>query len=83
MKIFAKNRFKKFYARFFNVLEQIRNNAESRIIIDYSSFFEIVSKSESFDNFFDVTFNHKMFKTNKNSILFDWSLTVIIFSFLQ
>ena len=71
MNIFAKNQFKKFHARFFNASEQTKNNAESRVMIDHFSFFEIFSKSEFFDDFFDVTFDHKVFKTNENSISFD------------
>ena len=71
MNIFAKNRLKKFHVRFFNASEQIKNNAESRIMIDRFLFFEIFSKSEFFDDFFDVTFDYEIFKTNKNSISFD------------
>ena len=71
MNIFAKNRFKKFHARFFNASEQINNNAELRIMIDRFLFFENFSKSEFFDDFFDVTFDHEIFKTNKNSVSFD------------
>ena len=77
MSIFAKNPFKKFHARFFNASKQIKNSVESRVIIDRFSFFEIFSKSEFFDDFFDVTFDYEIFKTNENSILFDWFLTVI------
>ena len=69
--IFKKNQFKKFHARFFNASEQIKNNVESRIMIDRFSFSEIFSKSEFFDEFFDVIFDHEVFKTNENSILFD------------
>ena len=79
MSIFAKNRFKKFHARFFNASEQIKNSAESRVMIDRFSFFEIFSKSEFFDDFFDVTFDHEIFKTNENSVSFDWFLIVVIF----
>ena len=79
MNIFAKNRFKKFHARFFNASEQIKNSAESRIIIDRFSFFEIFSESESFDDFFDVTFDHEIFKANENSVSFDWFLIIVIF----
>ena len=76
---FAKNQFKKFHVQFFNASEQIKNNAESRVMIDRFSFFEIFSKSEFFDDFFDVTFDHEIFKTNENSVLFDWFLIVVIF----
>ena len=71
MNTFAKNRFKKFYVRFFNASKQIKNSAKSRIIIDRFSFFEIFSKLEFFDDFFDATFDHEMFKANENSISFD------------
>ena len=71
MNIFAKNQFKKFHVRFFNVSKQIKNNVESRDIIDCFSFFEIFSKSKFFDDFFDVTYDHEIFKTNENSISFN------------
>ena len=71
MNTFAKNRFKKFHVRFFNASEQIKNSAESHIIIDRFSFFEIFSKSEFFDDFFDATFDHEIFKINENSVSFD------------
>ena len=71
MNIFAENRFKKFHVRFFNASKQIKNNAESRVMIDRFSFFEIFSKSEFFDDFFDATFDHEIFKTSENSISFD------------
>ena len=71
MNIFAKNRFKKFHIRFFKISKQIKNNAESRIMIDCFLFFEIFSKLKFFDDFFDATFNHEIFKTNENSISFD------------
>ena len=71
MSTFAKNRFKKFHVRFFNASKQIKNSAESRIMIDRFSFFEIFSKSEFFDDFFDAIFDHEIFKINENSVLFD------------
>ena len=71
MNIFAENRFKKFHVRFFNASEQIKNNVESRIMIDRFSLFEIFSESEFFDDFFNVTFDHEIFKINENSVLFD------------
>ena len=76
---FAKNQFKKFHVRFFNASGQTKNNAELRIIIDRFSFSEIFSKSEFFDDFFDATFDHEIFKTSENSISFDWFLIVVIF----
>ena len=76
---FAKNWFKKFHVWFFNALKQIKNNAKSHVMIDRFSFFEIFSESESFDDFFDVTFDHEIFKTNENSVSFDWFLIVVIF----
>ena len=79
MSIFAKNRFKKFHARFFNASKQIKNNVELRVMIDRFSFFEIFSISEFFDDFIDITFDHEMFKTNNDLISFDWSLIVIFF----
>ena len=81
MNIFTKNRLKKFHVRFFNASKQIKNNAESRIMIDRFSFFEIFSKSEFFDHFFDITFDHEIFKTNENSVSFNWFLIVVIFFF--
>ena len=71
MNIFAKNLFKKFHVRFFNASEQTKNNVELRVIIDRFSFFEIFLKLEFFDDFFNATFNHEVFKTNENSVLFD------------
>ena len=79
MSIFAKNQFKKFYVRFFNASEQIKNNAESHVMIDRFSFFEIFSEFEFFDDFFNVIFDHEIFKTNENSVSFDWFLIVVIF----
>ena len=73
MNIFAKNWFKKFHVLFFNASKQIKNNAELRVMIDR------FSKSEFFDDFFDATFNYEIFKTNENSVSFDWFLIVIIF----
>ena len=81
MSTFAENRFKKFHVRFFNASEQIKNSAESRVMIDRFSFFEIFSKSEFFDDFFDATFDYEIFKTNENSISSDWFLTVVVFFF--
>ena len=48
-------------------------------MIDRFLFFEIFSNSEFFDDFFDATFDYEIFKTNENSILFDWFLIVVIF----
>ena len=81
MNIFAKNQLKKFHAWFFNASEQIKNNAESRIIIDRFLFFEIFSKLEFFDDFLDATFDHEVFKINKTSISFNELLVVIILFF--
>ena len=69
--IFAENRFKIFHARLFNTSKQNNENAELRVIIDCFSFFEIFSKSESFNKFIVASFNHKVFKINENSILFN------------
>ena len=68
LNIFAKNWFKKFHVWFFNALKQIKNNIQSRVMIDRFSIFEIFSKSEFFDDFFDVTIDDKIFKANENSV---------------
>ena len=65
MNTFAKNRFKKFHARFFNASEQTKNNAESRVMIDRFSFSEIFSESKFFDDFFDATLDHEYLKQAK------------------